>query len=74
MCRDEIIQHVKSFCEQEDGIEYVSNIRILELYIIIVVKGENCIDKLNECLTNLGVEFTTTTPFADHFGSYVTLN
>ena len=74
MSENEVIEYVKNFCEQNGGIEYVSHIHFANNCVAVLVKGEDCINKLNECLDNLGLEYSKTTELAGEFGSYISLN
>lgn len=56
MVRSELDEYVKKFCEEND-LQFVISVRSIK-DVEINVLGENAIEKLDKCLSALGVEYT----------------
>lgn len=71
MEREELVTITKDFCK-DNSLVFVNDIKVGNS-ILLLVKGENCKDLLEEHLTSLGLEHTKADIILECFGSYVTL-
>lgn len=71
MNRTELVYAVKQYCK-ENKVEFIDDVKVGSS-ILVLVSSVGAVEKLEDCLTKLGVKHTTPMITADAIGSYVSL-
>lgn len=74
MKKSELLQLITEFCSNEEGIEFVRHIDFYGNYeVALQVKGPDCVQKLDEFLTTIGVAHTKPDVLGSEYGCYAIL-